>query len=1063
MKTTFTLIVFLGMFFLCVPVQAIITGQYSGVFIYPTPASPPSVTTGIDTDSITWGIPCDGETNCTTIDGIVTPPSGLIFRAYPFSTEPEETFILGEIEFFNGTIQSGTEITNITLFLESVDISPAVYASSECRVISIVNTPNSSDARASADRVTIPMAFFPAADTFGVYESKSSIATILGRFSEEASGEFRFMAIGFGEVITDNGFLDGYALPDVFYVDDDAPNDPAPYNNQSSDSQEDGTFEHPFDSIQEAIDIAIDGKTVIVLDGTYFETINFRGKNIAVTSLPLIEASESERSYPVIDGNGSGPVVTFNHGEDPNCSLSGFVITGGNASNPPSSGPSTIELNTTVRDFLNSHPDFENGTGTELGLVQETLGPDGKPIYAKGDGSLSNTTHGAIYFDQWYRDVVCVNSRIDIPLTLEDHDGDGVYTYNSTAFYPIDNQLFGNQNQSHNFDFTLELHTRFRYQPGQVFDFTGDDDLFVFINGLLVVDLGGVHGTKSTSIDLDTLDLQANKIYTFDLFYANRNSGGSRLRIDTSIILEPREQIAGAIACINSSPTLRNCIITGNRCYESNDSVVYCVGSDALFENCTMADNLCGENGAALSLVDSNAKVLNSIIWGNLGKQILAESHSTPVITYSNIQGQWPGPGNIEIDPSFARTGYWADPNDPEAIWIAGDYHLMSKGGRWDPLSLAWVNDVLMSPCIDAGDPTSSWHQEPLPNGERINMGAYGGTPQASLSWTKCTLSTSSTDGGSISTPGEGLFEYDCETVVPIESLSETCHHFVGWTGTAVEAGAVADANAARTTVTVDADYTLVANFTLDEPTLTISSTDGGSVVVPGEGVFTYDCGTSVRLEVEAEPCYYFSHWTGTAIDGKVADPYDPNLTVVVNEDCTIIAHFVKIQYNLTIGSSEHGSVTVPGEGTFTYECGTSVPIEATPDTHCYFTGWTGTAVDKGKVANPNDPKTTVTVDGNYTLQANFAIYQHTIQFSSTEGGYANLTITYENTSISWLDPRTIEVDEGTLVTLTASPEPGYKFSHWSGSVSTTTNPVAFTVNHDHNLTANFIPIDEES
>ena len=84
----------------------------------------------------------------------------------------------------------------------------------------------------------------------------------------------------------------------------------------------------------------------------------------------------------------------------------------------------------------------------------------------------------------------------------------------------------------------------------------------------------------------------------------------------------------------------------------------------------------------------------------------------------------------------FARPGYWADVNDPNAVWIDGDYHLKSQAGRWDPVSESWIIDDVTSPCIDVGDPNSPVGDEPEPNGERINIGAYGGTAEASKSFT---------------------------------------------------------------------------------------------------------------------------------------------------------------------------------------------------------------------------------------------------------------------------------------------------------------------------------------
>jgi hypothetical protein len=96
------------------------------------------------------------------------------------------------------------------------------------------------------------------------------------------------------------------------------------------------------------------------------------------------------------------------------------------------------------------------------------------------------------------------------------------------------------------------------------------------------------------------------------------------------------------------------------------------------------------------------------------------------------------GVGNISADPLFAKPGYWdpnGTPNDPkDDFWVDGDYHLKSKAGRWDPVVRQWVIDKVTSPCIDAGNSSPDWKNESWPHGRRINMGAYGGTPQASMS-----------------------------------------------------------------------------------------------------------------------------------------------------------------------------------------------------------------------------------------------------------------------------------------------------------------------------------------
>jgi len=105
----------------------------------------------------------------------------------------------------------------------------------------------------------------------------------------------------------------------TFYVDDDAPGDPGPNDPAVSDPCEDGTGEHPFDAIQETIDIAIDRDTIIVLPGTYAEDISFLGKNITLKSTHPTESSTVKNT--TIDG-----FVRFRGTEDPNCTLTGFNI-----------------------------------------------------------------------------------------------------------------------------------------------------------------------------------------------------------------------------------------------------------------------------------------------------------------------------------------------------------------------------------------------------------------------------------------------------------------------------------------------------------------------------------------------------------------------------------------------------------------------------------------------------------------------------------------------------------------------------------------------------------------
>ena len=290
-------------------------------------------------------------------------------------------------------------------------------------------------------------------------------------------------------------------------------------------------------------------------------------------------------------------------------------------------------------------------------------------------------------------------------------------------------------------------------------------------------------------------------------------------------------------------------------------------------------------------------------------------------------------------------------------------------------------------------------------------------------------LTTSTTAGGTVTQPGIGDFNYPNGTVVDINAVPNTNYHFVNWTG---NTGTIADVNAAVTTITMNGNYTIQANFAIDTHTVTFIAGAHGSITGTLVQVVAHG-GSCTAVQAVADANYHFTGWTGSYVG--MTNP----LTIAnVTADMTITANFAIDTHTVTFVAGAHGSIT----GTLVQVVahgGSCTAVQAVADANYHFTGWTGSYVGM------TNPLTITNVTADMTITANFAIDTHTVTFVAGANGSITGTLVQ------------VVAHGGSCTAVQAVADANYHFTGWTGSYVGMTNPLTITnVTADMTITANF-------
>lgn len=256
---------------------------------------------------------------------------------------------------------------------------------------------------------------------------------------------------------------------------------------------------------------------------------------------PPLDVTPGGSAGSLVGSGSSGPPADYTPANVGAWKLGDPLTDSSMTTNTPSTNGCGNVLVGVVRDFEADYENFdtpdETHMGDDLGVVAVALGADKKPVYAHA--GATKTLSGAEAFNQLFRDVDGVNKAYKLNLYFAQNGA--VYSFASAAYFPLDGSGFDSAadddfgSAGHNYSFTTEIHTQFKYRGGESFTFAGDDDVWVFIANKLAIDLGGVHTPETGVVQLDSLGLTVGQTYPFDMFQAERHRDQSNFRADTDL------------------------------------------------------------------------------------------------------------------------------------------------------------------------------------------------------------------------------------------------------------------------------------------------------------------------------------------------------------------------------------------------------------------------------------------------------------------------------------------------------------------------------------------------